>query len=723
MINFEVMKPLIQFILFLIITPTVFSQTTVSGTVMNADNIPLAGANVFIEGSYDGATTGTDGSFSFETNLTSEQVLVVSYISFKPYRLSAKVDTMQNLNIKLKQEISDLETVMLTAGTMDASDNSKAAVLTPMDIVTTAGALGDVVGALQTLPGTSSNANDGRLFVRGGNANETQVFIDGLRVFQPFFASANNTPTRGRNSPFLFKGVNFSTGGYSAEYGQALSSVLNLNTIDTPKQDEVNLQFMSVGGGGALTKKWDKNSISLNTQYINLAPYQDLIKQNITFTKAPEIFSGETVFRHKFKNGLFKTYGAVSFTDFGLIQEDINLPEGIPVAVKNRNTYVNTSYKGRLSDSWKIQTGLSYSNDFSDSQFNTTKVENSDNAFHAKLKLKKRFNNYAKLSFGAEQFFNSFKEVGTFETIDFQNTFNNGITAAFAEGEFVVNDKFAAKTGFRLSNTRLLAETTISPRISLAYKISKHGQLALAYGGFYQNPNSNILKFTDRVASEKASHYLLNYLYKKEKQLFRAEVYHKKYDDFIKFNTELPQQNSSFSNSGNGKASGLDLFWRDGSSFKNFEYWASYSFLDTERNFQNYTESSRPPFATKHNFSLVTKYFYSKWRTQFGATYNFSSGRSYTNPNKSGFLNSETRSFNDLSINAAYLITQQKILFFSISNVLGFDNIFDYQYASTPNSNGNFNRRAIGQPAKRFFFVGFFWTISKDKSKNQLENL
>ncbi|WP_316928983.1 hypothetical protein [Aquimarina agarivorans] len=119
----------------------------------------------------------------------------------------------------------------------------------------------------------------------------------------------------------------------------------------------------------------------------------------------------------------------------------------------------------------------------------------------------------------------------------------------------------------------------------------------------------------------------------------------------------------------------------------------------------------------------MTKYFISDWRTQVGATYNFSSGRSFTNPNTTGFLNDKTKSFNDLSINFAYLISQQKILFCSVSNVLGFNNVLDYQYANSPNTNGVFNRRAITQPAKRFFFVGFFWTISENKQKNQLENL
>ncbi len=64
-----------------------------------------------------------------------------------------------------------------------------------------------------------------------------------------------------------------------------------------------------------------------------------------------------------------------------------------------------------------------------------------------------------------------------------------------------------------------------------------------------------------------------------------------------------------------------------------------------------------------------------------------------------------------------------KILFFSVSNILGRDNVFGYQYANTPDTNGQFQRQAITQPADRFFFVGFFWTISSDKKANQLENL
>jgi hypothetical protein len=55
--------------------------------------------------------------------------------------------------------------------------------------------------------------------------------------------------------------------------------------------------------------------------------------------------------------------------------------------------------------------------------------------------------------------------------------------------------------------------------------------------------------------------------------------------------------------------------------------------------------------------------------------------------------------------------------------VLGRDNIFGYEYANTPDVNGVYASRAIGQPAKSFLFLGIFITLSKDKGINQLPSL
>ena len=78
------------------------------------------------------------------------------------------------------------------------------------------------------MPGAQQIGEQEGLFVRGGTGEETKQFIDGTLVNNPYYTSVPDIATRGRFSPFLFKGTVFSTGGYSALYGQALSSAVIL---------------------------------------------------------------------------------------------------------------------------------------------------------------------------------------------------------------------------------------------------------------------------------------------------------------------------------------------------------------------------------------------------------------------------------------------------------------------------------------------------------------
>ena len=195
----------------LLLSLPVFSQQKISGVVTERNGTPIEGANVYLEGTYDGASTATDGSFIFQTEETGVKTLIVSYITFETLRFEAGVAEMTNLKLQLREDVNTLDAVMVSAGTFEAGDNSKVSVLNPLDVVTTASALGDFVGALQTLPGTTTVAEDGRLFVRGGSADETQIFIDGIRVFTPYTPTTNNIPTRGRYSPFLFDGITWHT--------------------------------------------------------------------------------------------------------------------------------------------------------------------------------------------------------------------------------------------------------------------------------------------------------------------------------------------------------------------------------------------------------------------------------------------------------------------------------------------------------------------------------
>ena len=710
----------------LFFTSLLIGQTIISGKVTDGNNKPIIGANVYFEGTYDGTSTDENGKFSFQSSEMGTRTLVISMISYETHYEIGDVSYLNDLDIKMREAINQLTGVVLTAGAFEAGDNSKVSVLKPLDIVTTAGAAGDFVAALQTLPGTSTVAEDGRLFVRGGSAGETQVFIDGLRVFQPFNATANNIPTRGRFSPFLFKGITFSTGGYSAEYGQALSSVLLLNTADVPDQEKTDISIMSVGGGVGQTKIWGDESLSLNTSYINLAPYQALVPSNqgVRWNNPYESISGEAVFRSKKENSILKLYTGFNHSNLDIEQEDINFAEFVRFKLKNNNLYFNTSYKYFFENDWTWTTGASLSKDNNDIGILNDGIETKEVASHLKLKLRKSFSSRFQLNFGLDHFITDYDEAFVEEDgFTFDTTFSDNLSAAYFETDVFFTNRFAMKIGARAEYSNALAAFNLAPRVSVAYKSSDKGQFSLAYGDFYQNPLIEYGKFDPNLKSEKTSHYILNYQYSGDGKTFRAEAYYKDYANLVKYDTNRAQFSSNFSNLGSGYASGLDVFWRDNKYIKNLDYWISYSYLDTKRDYLNFEEQVTPNFAPKHNFSLVTKYWVNDWRSQVGFSYTHASGRPYDNPNNIDFLAEKTKPYNNLSFNWAYLISQQKILYFSVSNALGFNNVNGYQYTDAPDANGFFNRRAILPSADSFFFVGFFWTISQDKNSNHLDNL
>ncbi|MFV8393101.1 TonB-dependent receptor [Flavobacterium sp. LB2P6] len=711
---------------FLIFNLTIFSQNTISGKVVDERGKPVSGATIFIEGTYDGASSSETGNFSFTTTTTGNQTLVVSFLIYETSKTVIDVTNFQNKTIKLRESVTSLDAVVITAGTLEAGDKARVSVLKPLDIVTTAGSAGNIIAALQTLPGTQTVGEDGRLFVRGGEANETQTFVDGIRVAQPYGATTNNLPTRGRFSPFLFSGISFSTGGYSAEYGEALSSVLLLNTQDDPDPNKTEIALMTVGLGIGNTQKWKKSSLSVNANYINLAPYQALIPQNADWNSPFQSLSGETVYRYNFNNGILKVYAAFDASKFDINQENINSPDKIRVDLNNNNFYLNSSYKGIFGNNWQITSGFSYGYSNNKINLDSDKVANDENVAHLKLKLRKSFSDRLKLSFGADYFVTQFNEDFKENTGSvFTNGYEASIAAVYTEADIFFSKKWAAKVGVRASNNDLLNETAISPRISFAYKMAKNSQFSFAYGDFTQTPSAEYIKYSNnhQFESEKASHYILNFQYNKNGKTFRAETYFKDYSNLVKFDTQMAAYNSVYDNTGSGYAKGLDLFWRDGKSIKNIEYWVSYSYIDTERDYKNFSSQVTPSFVADHSLSVVTKYWINDWKSQIGFTNSYSSGRPYNNPNEVKFMNGKTKSYNSLSFNWAYLVSQQKILYFSVSNVLGSQNVFGYEYANNPDNAGFYNRKEIVPTADRFFFVGFFWTISNDKKDNQLRNL
>jgi hypothetical protein len=106
-----------------------------------------------------------------------------------------------------------------------------------------------------------------------------------------------------------------------------------------------------------------------------------------------------------------------------------------------------------------------------------------------------------------------------------------------------------------------------------------------------------------------------------------------------------------------------------------------------------------------------------------GATVRYSSPRNYNNPNLALFNSEKTLPYRSLDVNWSYLHKQHVIFYFSISNLLGFDQEFGRQYASAPDSEGYYHSTPVLPGSRRFFIAGCFITLSRKGDLNQLDKI
>jgi hypothetical protein len=651
-------------------------------------------------------------------------MIAVSFIGYKAYEVSVSITGKAlTIHAQLREEINQLEDVVISAGSFTAGEEKRRTILKAVDIATTAGATADIAGALNTLPGTQKVGESGRLFVRGGEGRETRTFIDGMVVLDAYSPSAPNTPSRGRFLPFMFKGTSFSTGGYSAEYGQALSSALVLNSKDKAALNQTDIGLLSVGADVAHTQVWDRASVSGKVQYTNIRPYFNLINQRVDWLAPPVSVEGSAAYRQEMgKSGLLKVFANGNSTNFSMYQHAVgDESQKVLYELDNNYAYANAAYQQALGGQWNIRGGLSYSYNENDATIDGRPLTGTEKGVHGKVVVENTISDRIEVRMGGETIARNYDATQQLigESIQ-QKAFDETIFAPFAEVEAYANKHFVGKAGARLEHNTLNNVTSVDPRLSLAWKPGRTGQFSLAYGRFRQSASNEMLLFNTLLKSEKADHFIANYQVINDNRTFRVETYYKKYSSLVKYSAmpfTLPD------NTGEGFARGVEFFWRDSKSLKNVDYWVSYSFLDTERDYLAFPHAAVPDFASKHNFSVVYKHFITAIKSQFGMTYSFTSGRPYYNPNVEDFNTSRTPAYHDVSANIAYLPKNWLIIYASCTNLLGRDNIFSYDFARTPDATGVYAGRAVRQAASRFVFLGVFITISKNKSVNQLPNL
>ena len=727
-------KLLFSIFIFFVIGP-LHSQTIISGIVSNHYKEPLTGASISLLNSYDGTTSSADGSFSFISMDTGRQTVIITLMGYKKFEGEVLLDSKPiSIMAALKEAITEMEAVTVSAGTFEASDKKRNTILKPLDILTTAGQQADIVAALKTLPGAQQVGETEGLFVRGGTGTETKVFIDGMMVPNPFSSSVPDIAQRGRFSPLLFKATNFSSGGYSSQFGQGLSSVLTLETHDLPTRSETNIIVSSPQL--TLTRlqlnKRKNASAGITINYNNLQPYFNIIPQQVHYTKAPEIINGELSGKLKTKAGILKYYGYANYNIIAFNKPNIegkNLQDHFRLT--NNHIFSILTYNGSLNNNWRLSAGTGFSYNKDNISIHTKLFENEVGYFlpqisnyttQAKAVLTKNFPGLNKLNIGTEYQY-TIDKINAKDSIFFITRKDNYI-ALFTETDIYITAKLVARLGMRYEHSSLLAQGKLSPRISMAYKFMGGAQVSAAYGDYYQKPDATLLFRTPDLQFTKATHYLLNYQRIANGQTLRVELFYKKYNRLATYPSANPL---AVCNDGKGYAKGIELFWRDKTSFKNFSYWIAWSWLDTKRQFLDYPSQVQPSFAANHTVNVVMKQWVEKVAAMFSMTYTYASGRPFFNPHLSykNFMKDRTIAYHNVGLQINYLTTIGKanaVLIFNTNNVLGSNQVYGYHFAANKDVNGLYRSEAIVPMARRFYFIGIYLSIGNDRRKEVIDN-
>lgn len=697
------MKQLFLFIIVAFLPCVLQAQIQVTGTVMDAHG-PLSQANVFIEGTLDGCLSDSAGHFGFETHPRDSLVLHISYIGYEDCLMPLVWDQCEDLQIRLRAAAKSIDEVTITASSYTFGKVGNMKQMDALDIVMAGNSCGDVVAALQSLPGTQKVAEDGKLYVRGGDQTECQTFINGMHVLEPYTTNVKNSAVRGRFSPFLFKGINFSLGGYEGEYGQALSSVLPMETTDAATSDKLGVSASLLDWNLGGTKSFRSSSLSFNAAYTDLSLYENLFPSRTDWIQPYRNLSGEAQYKKEFNAQThWKTYVGYDYTRFRFNTDDC------PLSLCKGNLYANSVFSTTLGSGYRLMAGMAYSminEDIANAVILNDDYHNRREEWHLKTELRKTISSALKVSTGIESYQRFSDKDYRFMRQDSAYTLDYNLFSAHVDAQWRILRHLFLSTSIRAEHLSYDDRWTWMPRATLSYVPNSRFQMSASIGRFSQTAQDDYIALSQKTLRQALSdHAILSFMYRRARQLFRIEPYVKRYH-------RLPYLNDGiWKSNGHGDSRGID-FYNEGTYLKGrLITTLAYSFCDAERLYLDYTEVSVPRYSTRHNLNLTAKYYIAPLKAYLGVAESYASGRPYHDPNLPGYMNAKAKAYNSLSMNMTFLVHPKVIVYTSFSNVLGRKNIYGYNFSA----DGTI-RTPIRSSSDQFFYIGVFISLKSNKA-------
>lgn len=725
---------IIILLLFIIFSININAQIRVEGVVKDIYNEPVSGATVYIDGTFFETDTDSRGNYVLIINgkIGSFNIIaekkgyesVFKGVEFKKGVIHKIVNLLFTNKINEIDEVTIFSKRLVSEVEVGANQS-----INELDVLANASDA-SIITSFNNVNGSEQVRETGELSVRGGSGDETSYFFDGMILRNQLGASVENQGSSFRFSPSLFKNIELKPGGFSVEYGQALSSILTMTSKDISKEKSINVLispfFIDINSSFLLNKN---QSLETNINASDFSLYQNLLKPDLSYLKldkGPKTFGGNLFYKYKINEKAFlKIFSYVSSAKITSTQEDINdLVIKYKSNVENLNSYNLASFKYDISKKSKLNLGIAYGYNFDQIQTDSLNrnllidglpLKKTSNDFHSKITFKSSLTPVFSIKAGSE-FFNQSTSFGSNET---KVTILDNLIATYLESTSEIFRNLYMTSGIRYEYSSLTKKNNLAPRFNLSY-INKKDQLKIsaAYGDFFQQGSAEELLKKPSLNYLKATHQIITIEKKSKNHIYKIDFFNKDYKNLIRNIDE------ELDNKGSGFAKGFDLLIKGRKVFNKYSYQLTYSYLDTKRLFRRYPVKAPVTFASKHKASLnINRSFFDEAFVT-SVTYSYNSGRHYFNPNRtlSEYNQDITNDSHVLNTNLIYSfkIKDTPILLIStVSNILGRKQIFGYEY-----SNKNFDiRRPISPLYDRFIFVGCYITFGFNKSEEFINNL
>ncbi|MBU3926700.1 MAG: TonB-dependent receptor [Bacteroidetes bacterium] len=650
-------------------------EATVRGFLYEEESgEPAIFANVVLKGTNFGASTDVNGYFLISKIPPGDYTLMVTYLGFDTISelISLSKGALLNKKLFVKKGSFNLETVTVSAERTEARTETKMSVvkISPKDIkqIPSVGGQADFAQYLQVVPGVVFTGDQGgQFYIRGGSPIQNKVMLDGMTIYNPFHSI-------GLFSVFetdLIRNASIYTGGYNAEYGGRISSVMDITTKDGNKKRMSGVCGASTFGARAMVEGPIKKQNSPNEGSASFV---------LSFKNSYLEESSKVLYEYVDKDGL-----PFNFADiYGKVT--LNAANGSKISLFGFNFTDNVSNYKAISDfGWKSYGGGSsfvvipgkapvliegivayskYETKVKSSTLNDRKSAIS--GFNAAINFT-YFMGKNELKYGVElEGYRTEYLFKNFVNTEINQTENTTQLGLYAKYKFIVN-KFIIEPGFRLEWYASLSEASPEPRLAIKYNANDWFRLKFAGGvysqnfiaassdrdvvnlfyGFLSGPENLPDQFdgkkrTSRI--QKSDHLILGAEFDLSHSIsLNVEGYYKYFPQLTNINrnklyneSEAPQGASEVEYKDfileKGNAYGMDMVLKY--DYKKAYVWLVYSLGFVTRQFEDkYGEmvSYTPHFDRRHNVNFVFSYITGpKLEWEFGARWNLGTGFPFT---------------------------------------------------------------------------------------------